>query len=250
MSRVADRTIAISKAVARPLSDSHAPVIYNGLDLEEFDPCSIDGTAFREELGVTRDTLLVGIVGRVRPWKGQQFFLEAASQVGQHLPRIRFLIVGDTIFPAREDYISELKELAQHHGTADKVVFTGHRSDVPRVLAAMDILAHCSEAEPFGRVLIEGMAMAKPIVAFADGAVPEIVVDGETGLLVPPGDAAALARGIERLLHDESLRRAMGRRGRARVESMFTAEEMARRVEAVYDELLSRRTTQVYQEMR
>lgn len=250
MSGLADRAIAISEAVARPLSDSHATVIYNGLDLEHFDPYSINGTGFREELGVTNDALLVGIVGRVRPHKGQRFFLEAASRVGHRIPRVDFLVVGDTIFPAREDYLGELKGLAEGRGIADNVTFTGYRNDIAQILAAVDILVHCSEAEPFGRVLIEAMAMARPIVAFADGAVPEIVVDGETGLLVPPGDVAALARSIEYLLDNEPLRDAMGQKGRARVEAMFTAEEMARRVETVYDELLSLRMPEIHEERR
>ena len=250
MGYLADRTIAISRAVARPLRDSHAEVIYNGLDLDEYDPYSIDGVAFRGELGVRGDTLLVGIVGRVRPWKGQRVFLEAASQVAERVSRIHLLIVGDTIFQAKEDYLGQLKRLAQDHGIADSVTFTGHRSDVAQILAALDILVHCSEAEPFGRVLIEGMSMAKPVVAFADGAVPEIVVDGETGLLVPPGDVAALAAGIEHLLQNEPVRRAMGEKGRSRVEAMFTAEQMTRNVEKVYEELLSSRTPRTFEEGR
>lgn len=250
MGGLADRIIAVSEAAARPLSHPRLTVIHNGVDLAEFDPHSIDGSAFREELGVSADTLLVGIVGRVRPWKGQRRFVEAASQVVQRVPGVRFLVVGDTIFPAKEDYLGELRELAQHHGIADAVVFTGHRSDVAQVLASLDVLVHCSEGEPFARVLLEGMAMTKPIVAFADGGTPEAVVDRETGLLVPPADVAALARSIEKLLHDEPLRRAMGQRGRGRVETMFTAEQMTRRVEAVYDELLSCETAQDRGEMQ
>lgn len=250
MRNLADRTIAISRAVARPLGDSHAAVIYNGLDLHEFDPYSIDGVAFREELAVRGDTLLVGIVGRVRPWKGQRLFLKAASQVAERVSGIHFLIVGDTIFRAKEDYIGELKRLAQDQGIAGSVTFTGHRSGIAQILATLDILVHCSEAEPFGRVLIEAMAMAKPVVAFADGGVPEIVVDGQTGLLVPPGDVAALSAGIERLLQNEPLRRAMGQKGRSRVEAMFTAEEMTRNVEKVYEELLSSRRARTFEEKR
>jgi len=250
MGGLADRIIAVSDAAARPHPHPRLTVIHNGVDLAEFDPHSIDGSAFREELGVSADTLLVGIVGRVRPWKGQRRFVEAASQVVQRVPGVRFLVVGDTIFPAKEDYLGELRELAQHHGIADGVVFTGHRSDVAQVLASLDVLVHCSEGEPFARVLLEGMAMAKPIVAFADGGTPEAVVDRETGLLVPPADVAALARSIENLLHDEPLRRAMGQRGRGRVETMFTAEQMTRRVEAVYDELLSCETAQDRGEMQ
>ena len=92
--------------------------------------------------------------------------------------------------------------------------------------------------------------MAKPVVAFADGAVPEIVVDRETGLLVPPADVAALSRGIEDLFRDEPLRRAMGRKGRSRVEAMFTAEQMTQEVENVYEELLSLGASSTHEEKR
>ncbi len=248
MSHLADRAIAVSTAAARPLPGSRVTVIHNAIDLEEFDPTLIGGSVLRKELGVPSDTLLVGIVGRVRPWKGQRSFLEAASQVAERVPGTLFLVVGDTIFPAKEDYLGALKQIAHQQGIADRVVFTGHRSDPAEVMGALDVLVHCSEAEPFGRVLIEAMAMGKPVVAFADGGVPEIAVDGQTGLLVPPGDVSALATAIEHLLQDEPRRRAMGRKGRNRVEAMFTAEQMTRKVEKVYEELLSPRTAGKQQE--
>jgi len=250
MGALADKVIAVSEAAAHPLSHPHVTVIHNGVDLMEFNPDSIDGTAFREELGVSRDTLLVGIVGRVRPWKGHGHFLAAASQVAKRVPGVRFVVVGDTIFPAKKDYLGELRELAQQHGIADRTVFTGERTDVAQILASLDILVHCADAEPFARVILEGMAMARPILAFADGGTPEAVLDGETGLLVPPSDIAALAQGIEHLLHNEPLRRAMGEEARARAQAMFTLEHMARQVEAVYDDLLSCETAQGSDEMR
>lgn len=250
MSRLADRSICVSEAAARPLHGSQVTVIHNGVDLAEFDPNLVDGRTFREELGVSKDTALVGIVGRVRPWKGQQYFLAAASELARRAPVVRFLVVGGTVFAAKEDYVGNLKRLAHDYGIADKVTFTGHRSDIAQVLAALDIVVHCSEAEPFARVVIEAMAMAKPILAFADGGTPEAVVDGETGLLVAPGDVEALAGGIEQLLQNEPLRRAMGQKGRSRVEAMFTAEQMTQKVERVYEELLSPRTLGVLKEGR
>ncbi|MGB3904933.1 MAG: glycosyltransferase family 4 protein [Anaerolineae bacterium] len=250
MSRLSDRALAVSDAAARPLHSSQVTVIHNGVDLAEFDPSLIDGASFRTELGVPNDTPLVGIVGRIRPWKGQQYFLAAASEVARLVPAARFLVVGGTIFPAKEDYLRQLRRLAGDYGIPDRVTFTGHRRDVPEVLAALDILVHCSDAEPFARVVIEAMAMAKPIVAFADGGTPEAVLDRDTGLLVPPGDVAALAAGIEHLLLNEPLRHAMGEKGRSRVEAMFTAEQMTRKVEKVYEELLSPRTARTFEEGR
>ena len=250
MSRLAQRTISVSDAAARPLHTSQLAVIHNGVDLPEFDPSLIDATTFKAQLGVPADTPLVGIIGRIRPWKGQQYFLAAASEVARLVPAARFLIVGGTIFPAKEDYLGQLRRVARDYGIADRVIFTGHRHDVPEILAALDVLVHCSDAEPFARVVIEGMAMAKPIVAFADGGTPEAVLHRETGLLVAPGDVPALAGAIERILQDEPLRRDMGKKGRARVEAMFTAEQMTRKVEVVYEKLLSRRTVRGCDETR
>lgn len=244
MGTLADKVIAVSQAAAHPLSHPHVTVVYNGVDLTEFNPDLVDRTAFRKELGISRDTPLVGIVGRVRPWKGHGHFLAAASQVAKRIPMVRFVVVGDTIFPAERDYLGELRQQAQQHGIADRTMFTGQRTDIAQILASLDILVHCSDAEPFARVILEGMAMARPIVAFADGGTPEAVLDGKTGLLVPPSDIAGLAQGIEHLLRNEPLRRAMGKEARARAQAMFTLEHMARQVEAVYDDLLSRETAQ------
>lgn len=235
--RLADRAIATSQAVARSLPcSSKVEVVPNGLDLEMYDP-HLEGVTFRQELGLPSDLPLVGIIGRIRPWKGQALFLEAASRMAGQNPQVRFLVVGETIFPGRH-YLRELKELALRLGLGERVIFAGHRQDIPQVLASLDILVHCSQAEPFGRVMVEGMAMAKPIVAFADGAVPEIVKDGKTGLLVPPGDVKALARAILSLLGNREQRQEMGRRGRERVEANFDVRPLTRRVEEVYRSLL------------
>lgn len=231
--RLSTKAIAVSQAVANHLPcSSKVEVIPNGLELETYDP-HLEGVTFRQELGLASDVPLVGIVGRTRPWKGQALFLEAASQVVSQNSQARFLVVGETIFPGPH-YLEELKGLAQRLGLGKRVIFTGHRQDIPQLLASLDILVHCSRAEPFGRVLVEGMAMAKPIVAFADGAVPEIVKNGETGLLVPPGDVGALAQAILSLLGNGEQGQEIGWRGRERVEANFDARPLTRRVEEVY----------------
>lgn len=237
MCRLATRAIAVSQAVADRLPcSSKVEVIPNGLELEIYNP-HLEGGTFRQELGLASDVPLVGIVGRIRPWKGQTLFLEAASRVARQNSQVRFLVVGETIFPGQH-YLEELKGLAQRLGLGERVIFTGYRQDIPQLLASLDILVHCSQAEPFGRVLVEGMAMAKPIVAFADGATPEIVKDEETGLLVPPGDVRALAQAILSLLGNGEERQDMGRRGRERVEANFDARPLTRRVEKIYRFLL------------
>jgi glycosyltransferase involved in cell wall biosynthesis len=240
MCPVSDRAIAVSRAVAAPIPCvDKATVVYNGVDPARFDPAQ--GAGFRAEIRVQPTEVLVGIVGRVWPWKGQQLFLEAAARIRAQHPTARFVVVGDVLFPSERDYLEELKGHAAALGLTDRVVFSGHRSDTPAVMAGLDLLVHTSRAEPFGLVLIEAMAARRPVVAFADGGVPEVVVHGRTGLLVAPGDIAGLAAAIQHLLCDPVARARMGRAGRARVEQLFTAERMARAVEAVYDGLLSRR---------
>jgi glycosyltransferase involved in cell wall biosynthesis len=235
MCRLARRVIAISQAVAAPLPcPAKAAVVYNGLDLEEY-PTGLDGDAARAELGLPANAPLAAIVGRLRAWKGQERFLRAAAMVAQQLPQARFLVIGGSIFAGGEAYEVGLRQLAAELGLAERVIFTGHREDLPRLLAALDVLVHCSDAEPFGRVLIEGMAARRPVVAFADGAVPEIVLHGETGLLVEPGDARALVAAMIELLSDRERARRLGAAGRARVERHFTAAQTAHAIEAVYD---------------
>ena len=239
MCRRAKRVIAISQAVAAVLPcPAKVAVVYNGLDLEEYPP-DLDGTPARAELGLPTDAAVAGIVGRLQPWKGQDRFLRAAARVAQQLPQTRFLVVGGAIFGGGAAYETRLRQLAADLGLAERIVFTGHREDLPPLLAALDVLVHCSDAEPFGRVLIEGMAARRPLVAFADGAVPEIVQHGETGLLVQPGDEQALAAAMVELLSDRQRCRRMGAAGRRRVAEHFTAAQTARSVEAVYSHLLN-----------
>lgn len=234
MCRLATRVIAISQAVAAALPCPHkVTIIYNGLDLEEYPP-ELEGAVVRAELGLPLDAPVAGIVGRLQAWKGQERFLRAAAEVAKRLPQARFLVVGGAIFGDGEAYAAGLRHLATDLGLGERVIFTGHRQDLPRLLAALDVLVHCAEAEPFGRVLIEGMAARRPVVAFADGAVPEIVRHEETGLLVPPGDEPALAAAMVELLGDAQRRQRMGVAGRHRVEQHFTAAQTARAIEAIY----------------
>ena len=194
-----------------------------------------DGTPvdFEPPVPVASGPPVVGLVGRITPWKGQDVFLRAAAEVRKSFPHAKFQIIGAALFSETE-YEQRVRALADRLGPAGWVEFTGFRPDVAELIGRLDVLVHASTgAEPFGQVIIEAMAAGKPVVATRGGGVPEIVVDGGTGLLVPMADAPAMAAAVATLLADPDAARAMGRRGRRRVEEHFSIERTARGVEAV-----------------
>ena len=184
---------------------------------------------------------LIGLVGRICPWKGQHVFLKAAALVHARFPQARFQIIGAALF-GEQAYEQELYALVADNGLADSVEFLGFQKNVPPLIRALDILVHASVVgEPFGQVIVQGMACGKPVVATNGGGVPETVVDGDTGLLVPMGDAVAMAAAVEQLLGDPAAAAEMGERGRERVIEKFTIEQSARRVTEVYEYVAGRR---------
>jgi glycosyltransferase involved in cell wall biosynthesis len=233
------RVIANSHAVAANLPFRRkVTVVHNGVEIGRFDP-AMDGQPFRQQQGIPSEAPLVGTVGRLRPWKGQERFLRANARVLAQIPEAWFVIIGGAIFEIADGYAEQLQKLSTDLGLAGRVVFTGHMEDVRPALAALDVFVHPGDPEPFGLVNIEAMAMGKPVVAFDHGALPEIVADPETGVLIAPGNEAALAKAVIALLQDPALRQSMGNAGRVRVETRFTAEHMATQVEAVLGEVLA-----------
>jgi glycosyltransferase involved in cell wall biosynthesis len=222
------RVIAISQAVRQTLGDnSRVRVVYDGTPL----PAELSGTHHERQN-------VVGLVGRITPWKGQDIFLRAAAIVRRRFPQAKFQVIGAALFGER-DYEQKLHQMVDSEGIADAVEFTGFRPDVADLIGRLDVLVHASKTgEPFGQVIIEGMAAGKPIIATRGGAVPEIVVEGKTGLIVPMGDAMKMADAIITLLSDPAEAAAMGRAGRERVAQHFTIERTAQGVQQIYDELL------------
>lgn len=242
---MAARVVTNSLAVSQHLpTSSKVSALHNGIDLSHFDLAHI-AAANRAEIcstaGFPVDAPLVGMIGRTRPWKGQEAFLHMAAQLSEAEPACRFLIVGGDPFGVRDDYEARLLALGSQPSLAGRVHWTGQLADVRPSLEAMDIFVHPGAPEPFGLVNIEAMAMEKPVVAFAHGALPEIVLPEETGLLVPPGDTAALAGAVSRLLRDPIQAQRMGRAGRQRVESHFRIERTVAGLETIYNQLLEGR---------
>ncbi|GJM40460.1 MAG: glycosyl transferase [Ardenticatenaceae bacterium] len=233
----AAHVVANSAATASHLPCANVTVVHNGIDLTRFSDGD-DGTLFRQAYDIPQNAPLIGIVGRLRPWKGQHHFVEMAATVSQTHPTPQFVIVGGSIFDKENDYTNFLKELAQSHDLGDKVHFTGQISNTARAFAAIDIFVHSGDPEPFGLVNIEAMAASKPVVAFAHGALPEIVVHGETGLLVPPSDIPALATAVQSLLDAPEHAEQLGMAGRSRVHMLFTIQQTAERFSLLLQQTL------------
>ncbi|AYM83370.1 glycosyltransferase family 4 protein [Agrobacterium tumefaciens] len=207
-------------------------IVYNGFDparAKVYEP----GTAarLRAELGFGPQPL-VGLFGRLSEWKGQHVFLEAIAA----MEGVQAVIVGGALF-GQEAYEARIREQASRLGLDDRVRFLGFRSDVPDLMAAMDAVAHTSiVAEPFGRVVVEAMMCGRPVVATRGGGVTEIIRDGETGLLVPPGEPSALAAALGRVLSDPALAERLAQKGREDVSQRFSLEETCRSVSALLAE--------------
>lgn len=184
---------------------------------------------------------LIGLLGRIAPWKGQHIFIRAAAQVLRTFPGARFRIIGKVMFD-EADYEKQIYVLVDELNVGHAIEFVGFRSDVAVALSELDLLVHASTTgEPFGQVIVEGMAAGLPVVATDGGGVPEIVVHGQTGLLVSMNDADAMAEAILRLLSDPAAARAMGYKGQQRARDTFSIERTARAVEAIYDRLMAMR---------
>lgn len=241
-----DRVIAISEVIHRnfvamhPIDPRKVVTIHNGVDPERFRPDPAARARLRVELGYADDDVVIGIVGRVTPSKGHREFLEMAARLAPAHPRARFLVVGEATRGEEEEGRAILDGLVAA-GLGDVVRVTGFRGDVPQLLAAMDVFAFPSHNEAFGLALIEAMAAGLPTVSSDCDGVPDIVVEGVTGLMVPAKDGAALAAATTRLLQDAGLREQLGRAGRERVLARFTGERFVAALERLYAEALAAR---------
>jgi len=209
-------------------------VVPTGIDAGRFADGAAPGN-LREELGLPQDIPLVGSIAVLRIKKGHRSLLEAAPSVLAAFPGTVFVIVGAG--PQEKN----LRNAIDSMGLAGSVRMLGHREDVANVLLSLDLFVLPTVEEALGTAFVEAMAAGRAVVGCRVGGVPEVVEEGRTGLLVPPGDSAALADAIRSLLADGELRRSMGEAGRQAVRTRFSAEEMSRRMWELYRSLLSER---------
>lgn len=223
-----------SQATARRFAGRVVEVIYNGEELEPF--TQAEGKRFRRELGIGEE-IVVGMVGRLTPEKDHETLLRAAALLVPHWPQAWFLVVGEDPDPGQHRR-AELESLAAELGVAGRVIFTGLRGDIPEVMAGLDVLAHCVHQEAFGRVLVEAMAAGRPVVATAVGGIPEVVADGQTGVLVVEGDPLAVAGAVDGLLREPARWQVLGRAGRERATRCFSLRAHIDRVQTLYGQIL------------
>jgi glycosyltransferase involved in cell wall biosynthesis len=218
---------ATERAFRRGGGRTPTALVYNGFDAGPFDAVSnADRDRLRAELGIG-GAPTVGIFSRLSAWKGQHVLVEALAT----LPDVHALLVGDALFGDDDEYAADLQRQARTLGVADRVHWLGFRSDVPALMKAVDVVVHTSTcAEPFGRVIVEGMLAERPVVATRAGGAREIIQDGVNGLLTPPNDAATLAAALKGLLGDRDRAQALAREGAVHARETFSLSSAADRI--------------------
>ncbi|MFA7159255.1 MAG: glycosyltransferase family 4 protein [Kiritimatiellia bacterium] len=207
-------------------------IIHSGVALGDFINPEVDPAGMRKELGIPPGAFVAGTAGRLTPVKGHKYLIAAAQKALLTMPGMIFVFLGDG------ELLAELKAQADKAGIRDNIMFLGWRQDVAGVMSAFDVFVLPSLNEGMGKVLVEAMAMGKPIVASSVGGIPDLVIHGENGLLVPCADAGAIAGALETLRGDPAQRKKMGDRGRV-MAADYGVESMVRKIDRLYGVLLA-----------
>lgn len=234
---VANTFVVVSDFLKRTLEGAGFPAqkivrIYNGVNMNCFAPRG--SGRFRQELGLSGNVKLVGMVANLRESKGYEYFVQAARQVADSIPEARFLAVGEK----DEGIAKHLESLVQRLNLSDRFFFLGFRSDVAEILNSLDVFVLSSVSEGLSIATIEAMAAGKPVVVTRSGGPQEIVEDGRTGMLVPPADAQALGSSICELLSNPVLAAMLSRNARSEVENKFSLKKMVNEYESLYERCL------------
>ena len=220
---------------------SNVRTLYDpGPDLGQFDPDVVDdGNMVREQLGIERDAFVVGLVSKFSPSKGHLSLVEAARMIKGRHPnmRVSYLMVGGVV-SGHEDYFVEVRHKVGEYGLQDCFIFAGVRQDVPGLMSAVDVMVHIPlHEDPFPGVVLEAMAMKKPIVAFASGGIGEQFENGRSGILLEKDDVPALGETLVELGYDRARCRALGESARSFLTSRFSQERFSAELEGIYRSL-------------
>jgi glycosyltransferase involved in cell wall biosynthesis len=237
--RLYDHVITISEGIRRVLLDeglspARVSCVRSAVDASPY-LASVDRDAFLCEFGLPSDAIVIGMVAQLIPRKGHRYLLDAVEALRRNHPQLHVLLFGKG--PLQHELAREITQ----RGLNDIVHLVGFRNDLPQWLGGLDILAHPADMEGLGVSLLQASAAAVPIVTSRAGGLPEAVEDGVSGLLIPPGDVAALTQALRRLLDEPVLRRQLGAAGRARILSQFSIAAMVDGNLAVYRKVLAER---------
>lgn len=241
-----DKIICMSNAIQTSLKENgiekNTVTLYDGMDPNVFrHRIKRDVLDVKREFGVSYTEPLVGMVGNIREWKGQHTVVRAMDVLKKKYPGLICLLIGDVSTQSKEqmNYLAEIKKEIIDRGLDGNVIITGYRGDVPDLINSCDVMIHSSiNPEPFGMVVLEAMCLEKPIIATNIGGPKEIIENGVSGILVPPGDPNVLAEKIEFLLKHPEVRLEIGKNALKRVLEEFALEKFSREINFFYDELM------------
>lgn len=245
--KLADAVIVVSESVkihefrSQGINTSKIHIVHDPRpDQERFSP-NCDGRSVRKEIGIADDGFLITLVAKLSRRKGHAVLIRAIPEILNNFPQSKFLLVGGEIDGKHHrEYAEEIKALPSKIGVGDNVVFAGFRDDIPQIMAASEVIIHCSTyPDPFPGIVLQGMAMGKPVIASKMGGPLEQIEDGESGILVDPGDESALAAAICQLLSNEQQRIRIGQCGLRRLRIFPNTYEYAERLLDIYQEVLS-----------
>jgi glycosyltransferase involved in cell wall biosynthesis len=237
-----DRVICVSKAVINNFSGitpEKLKLLYNGIDAQPYANADYN---LKSEIGIPENKLLIGMVARVNLWKGQFYFLEIAALLKKKFPNLHFVMAGDA-FPGYEYLYDQVRSLTQKLGLEDSVTDLGFRLDIPQILSGLDIFVLPSILpDPLPTTVLEGMAAAKPVIATRHGGATEMVLDGETGFLIPWDNPQEAVLAFEKLIESAVLRETLGKAGRQRVNDCFIEEKYMENFEMLISEVVANQT--------
>lgn len=240
-----DRVISTSKWVADQIKEQkiaykNVVLIYNGIDVDTFQINKRSCENILKEWNIPENTPVIGVIGNIRKWKGQHVAIEATKLLVDKYNNIRCILVG-SISNSNEDteYYEYLKELVTKYNIKENIMFAGFRNDIFDVISNFNILVHTSVLpEPFGRVILEGMILRKPVIATNQGGPLEIIQNGVSGILIPPEDPKSLADNISFLFENKNISNIMGENARRRIEEKFNIIKTVKKIEELYSSLL------------
>lgn len=246
--RLYDAIICISNAVQEGMNSQGVKgtdkfvIVHDGIDPGNITSRRTKGASVvRSEFGIGSDDSLIGIVGNIKWWKGQEVVIKSVELLKKKYSSLKCLMIGGvSVSEDDKAYFTSLKDLIAKNGLSKDITFTGYREDVPNLIGALDVLVHASIIpEPFGLVVLEGMTLQKPVVATNFGGPSEIIEDGISGFLVPPDDPTVLAEKIDYLLTNVKLREKIGMNGAKRVRDKFLLEFNVKKIERLYHSVLN-----------